>query len=323
MPTARMLLPILSVLLLISSPARADVDVAFGNGFLWGYSQYQIGGTVHEDSGSTDYHFPISELRFPLDAVMFKTTLSADVGKNWRVSISGETNLSEDTGKMEDSDWGYYSGSPADQLDIYSESDTDMEAWLFDANAAYTFFTSSRQWADPGLGAGRGKPFFSSAVGVGFKYQRYDFDVYDLDQRYPSSPHATHTRVSGLVLTYTAEYQIPYLQLSLDMCPTRDFSFVLNFAYAPVLDFQDEDNHLLRSKVLKADHNWNGSGGFIQLHADYRLPRNWFLQAELEGQYLRSSGRASGYVDGEWAYSIEHKVQSEQYHALVQLGYSF
>ena len=323
MPTARMLLPILFVFLLISFPARADVDVAFGNGFLWGYSQYQIGGMVHEDSGSTKYHFPISELRFPLNAVMFKTTVRADVGEKWQFSISGETNLTEDTGKMEDSDWGYYTGSPADQLDIYSESDTEMEAWLFDAKVAYTFFTSSRQWPAAGPGTKPAEPFFSSAIGLGFKYQKYDFDVYDLDQWYPSTPHASHDRVSGRVLTYMAEYQIPYLELSMKMRPAAGLSCSLSLAYAPLLNFQDEDHHLLRSKVLKADHDWNGHGGFVQLAGTYRLPRNWFLQAEIEGQYLKSSGRANGYVNGEWAYSIEQKVQSEQYQALVQLGYSF
>jgi outer membrane protease len=302
------------------TPAEALISVSVGTGYLTGDTQYQIGGRMIEAGGVYELHFPLSELKFPLDAFMVKGTVTVDFAERWSLMASASTNISEDTGKMEDSDWGIWN-SP-DTLDIYSESDTDMDALLLEGKVTYMFFQGYYGQGDTD---GRSNPDvrFSYFAGLGYKYQKFDFDVSDLDQWYPPYPTAPHDQVYGLIGTYEAEYQIPYLELSMEMSIAEKFLLDLGVAYAPFVDFQDEDHHLLRDKVNIADHNWDGDAWFVRLKGRYNFNRHWYLETEFEAMQIESEGRSDAYFGGIWAHSIEHEIESEQYSAFLSIGASF
>jgi outer membrane protease len=295
----------------------AGFELSAAGGVMSGYSQYEIGGRTVYPSGVTEYHFPISRLRFPVDTALMKVKGLARAGEHWLFSLEMATNLTENTGEMKDYDWGIYSGSAPDQLDIYSESDCDMEFYQFDVKGRY-------QITELNLGySSRGNWHLIPAVGGGFKYQHYDFSTYDLDQWSPSHPEIDAVHASGKVLTYIAAYEIPYLELSCSLILPDKLSFDLGLAYAPWLNFRDRDDHLLRDRVAKADHHWNGSGIMVNSSMRYDLEHNWFVTADMELVYLQSKGRSAVYESGAWHHSIQEKVASRQSSVSLSLGYRF
>lgn len=303
---------------LFLTQAEARISVSVGTGYLAGDTQYQVGGQEITAMGVDNLQFPLSELKFPLDAFMLKGIVSVDFGDRWTLMASAATNINDDTGKMENSDWGIVSGDPH-SLDVYSESDTDMDALLLEGKLTYmfyqTYYSLNRAHAMPSSDIR-----FSYTAGVGYKYQDLDFEVSNLDQWYPYNPALPHDQVSGLVLTYEAQYQIPYLELSMEMNVSKKFLLEIGAAYAPLVDFQDEDHHLLRDKVNIADHDWDGSAGFVRMKVRYNFTQYLYLECDGEIMKIESEGRSDAYFNGIWDHSIEHEVESKQYSAYISIG---
>jgi outer membrane protease len=316
---SKLCLLIACVIISVSPVVAADFDFSVSSGYLLGDSTYQIGGHVDaEATGPEDLHFPISELKFPLDAVMLKAEFGVDFADRWRFSLSGQTNITDDTGKMEDSDW-VTPGS----LDIYSESDTDMRAWLFDGKLSYTFYRGNygETWTtDTERG---GDVLFFYSAGVGYKHQHYDFDVSNVDQWYPSSPSTPHDRYPGPVLTYEVEFWMPYIELAMELNKADKFFFNFSLAYAPRINAKDEDHHLLRSKVNRADHDWNGDAHFITAKGRYNINEHWFVALEVEKIHIESEGRSDAYLYGVYDHTIDHEIKSDQLSSFLKFGYSF
>ena len=317
-----LMVAIFCLVLVSLTPAEAGVSASIGTGYLTGDIQYQIGGKVVTASGEAEVPFPISELKFPLDAFMVKGTVAVDFAERWSLMASVATNITDDTGKMEDSDWGYFSSSSADTLDIYSESDTEMDALLLEGKATFMFY-QGYYGQDSLNGISNRDIMFSFFAGVGYKYQKFDFDVSDLDQWYPSHPELPHTITSGLVLTYEAEYQIPYLELSMEMNVGEKFLMEFGVAYAPLVDFQDEDNHILRDDVFISDHDWDGDAWFVSLKGRYAFTRHWFMEIDVEAMQIESEGPSDGYHGGVWDHTIDQEVKTEQYSAYLSIGCGF
>ncbi|MEZ4600490.1 MAG: omptin family outer membrane protease [Syntrophotaleaceae bacterium] len=314
---ARILTSICCFFFILNNPAEGEISASVGGGYLAGDTQYQVGGTVVDATGVYEIHFPLSELKFPLDAFMVKGTVNVDFAKRWSLMASAATNITDDTGNMEDSDWGIFNGSTADTLDVYSESDTDMEALLLEGKISCKVgqFSIDRK--------NRSDIFFSWFVGLGYKYQKFDFDISNLDQWYPSAPAIPHDIVPGVVLTYEAEYQIPYLDLSLEMNVAQKFLLHLGGAYAPFVDFKDEDHHLLRGLSYYSDHDWEGDAWFVRLKGRYDFHPRWFIVVDAEAMRIESEGRSHAYLAGTWSHTIDNRVESEQYSAYLSIGCDF
>ncbi len=323
---SRHLITAMFFLLSISAtPAPAGVNLSVGTGYLAGDTQYQIGGRSVSASGTTDYHFPLSELNFPLDSFILKGNLNVEFTDKWSLMANAATNITDGTGKMEDSDWLI-----PGRLDVYSESDTEMDALLLEGKVSYVLYQGYYGQTSVNNGSVKSDIQFFYAAGLGYKYQKFDFDVSNLHQWYPSDPARLHIWESGLVLTYEAEYQIPYLELGMAMNAADKFILELGLAYAPLVNFQDEDNHLLRHHgylpghmVNIADHDWNGTAKFINLKGRYNFNPRWHLEAEVEAMNIESEGRSNTYYGGVWLYSIKHEIVSRQYSAYISLGYTF
>ncbi len=318
---------IVFILSLTISPCLAEVNFSLGGGYLSGDTQYQIGGHVDYDYlADEEIHFPLSELKFPLDAYMVKGQVDGNIGSRWNFTVSAATNLTEDTGKMEDSDWGVYAPVDPDRLDVYSESDTEMTALVFEGKVSYNFYEGYYGQGAANAQIADAATRFIYSVGLGYKYQDFDFAVYDLDQWYPSAPATPHDRVSGLVLKYEAQYQIPYLELAMKMNAHEKFILDLSVGYAPFVNFSDKDQHLLRGKVNKADHDWNGFALMANLSARYKLTPHWSIGGELAFMKIESEGESRATFTGAdsiYNHTIDHEIESQQFSTYLTVGYTF
>ena len=222
-------------------------SISAGFGLMAGHTTYQIGGHVDTPQGSDDIHFPLSELKFPLDVYIGALNGAVKLNEKWKIKAGLKKNITSESGKMEDSDWGilYLEGEPGadpDSLDIYSESDTEVDLFIMDIAARYYFNEKTHK-----------RLKFLFFIGGRYIYQKFDFDVSDLDQWYPSRPYLEHDYVSGKVLTYEVTKHIPALIIGTELFTKGNLSLDAVLGYSPIVTVEDEDNHILRDKISKAE----------------------------------------------------------------------
>lgn len=269
-----------------------------------GDTTYQIGGTFSTPSTAYEMHFPISELEFPLDVYMISLSGGIEITKKLFMSARVKKNVTDDAGKMKDSDWMTLSNP--DRLDIYSESDAELDALIIDINFRYKFFNKSG---------------WSFSAGLGYLYQYFDYDIFDLDQWYPSGVYGTgHDYVSGKVLTYEVKYSIPYTEIGAQF-KIKDFSVETTLGYSPLVNVKDEDHHILRSKVNKGD--CDGDAIFFSLKGQYDFLKNWFLTLGFEYMKIETEGESDAYFYGVYDHTIDEEIFSEQKVIAFTVGYVF
>jgi len=269
-----------------------------------GDTTYQIGGTVSTPSATYDYHFPISELEFPLDEYMISLSGGIEITKELFMSAGVKKNVTDDSGKMKDSDW--ITLSNPDQLDIYSESDAELDALIVDINLRYRFFEKSG---------------WSFNAGVGYLYQKFDYECSLIRQWSPSGLSGYDYTGSGEVgLTYEVKYSIPYAEIGAQF-KIKDFSVETTLGYSPFVNAKDEDHHILRSKVNKGD--CDGDAILFSLKGQYDFLNNWFLTLGLEYTKIETEGESDAYFYGVYDHTIDEEIFSEQKAIAFTVGYVF
>ncbi len=297
---------------------QTSFDVAVGVSYLSGNTQYQIGGNVVWDNFPLEVvHFPISELDWPLDTVW--ATLRGDVSfSRWRLGAKLQKNLTDDPGNMVDRDWGVY-GYPfdwRDTLEIYSETDTELDGWIWDVNADFTFYRVP-QWS-----------FFA---GIGYTYQNFDFEGRNTRQwqRNPFTSDRIYTNVAGNTIDYEVTYKIPYMRLGTiftykDKMGTDRFTMEGSFAYSPIVEAEDEDNHLLRGFTARSDTDGNA---FIWvLKSRYNFWPHWFMGLNFDYTKIDTDGSSRTVFTGPDAlynHRIGIELESSQTQATFEVGYEF
>jgi outer membrane protease len=293
-----------------------------GVGKLSGYTKYQIGGKVDTQLGSTELHFPLSELDFPLDLSMVSAGLSKELSGKWKVSLDIKKNITSDAGTMKDSDWGLFYLYPEDfpepihafqqnTLDVYSESDADLNAFIVDVELRYRFIKKSN-WSFSG--------------GLGYIYQYFHYDVSDVDEWYPSFSYyfgedSPHKYYSGKALTYEVSSSIPYLEVAAEVKIKDKFSIEGSLGYAPHIHVADEDNHILRSKISKGD--LYGDAVMVSLEARYNFTNDWFLTLKFNKTTIDAEGRSKSYFYDVYTHTIDQEIESEQRYTILSIGYVF
>ncbi len=247
-------------------------DLTLGIGRLSGHTTYQIGGTVDTPSGSYKYHFPISELEFPLDVYILSVGGSIEFAEKWKVSVGLKKNITSDAGKMKDSDWGVPFEDPPgsgswwwygpDSLDVYSESDADLDALIIDINFRGRFRFGKSNW--------------SLIAGLGYIHQDFDYECRLIKQWSPSGLSGyDYTGTGAVALTYEVTYSIPYMEIGTQFKIKDKLSVEARLGYSPFVNVEDEDHHLLRSKVNKGD--CDGHAILFSLEGRYDFPSPSFL----------------------------------------------
>jgi hypothetical protein len=302
---------------------KIGIGITLGVGKLSGYTKYQIGGKVDYFTGEgTEVHFPISELDYPLDVYMVSVGARIESGESWTFTLNTKKNITGDAGTMKDSDWGVYYLSPEEfiepnqefqqhTLDIYSESDADLEALMIDINFQYRFYR---------------KPNWAFSGGLGYIFQHFDYEVSDLDQWYPSCYYyfgedIGHEYVSGQVATYDVTYSIPYVEVAAEFKIKDRFSIEGSLGYAPYIRVADDDDHMLRSKVSKGD--LYGDAVMISLEGRYHITNHWFLKLQFNRTTMNAEGRSRAYFYDFYTHTIDEEIESEQTFTNLSIGYLF
>lgn len=302
------------------------LDLRVGAGRLSGDTTYSIGGelTVAEGTFET-WTNPISELKWPLDVWMASAGISAEVGP---FIVSGEAfrSFTGDAGEMEDSDWGVFyvlsGGDPffsSGSKDIFSASDTDLDAIIFDLKARYWFFRGDT---------------LSFAAGGGWLYQNFDFEAERVNQYSPSAvdtyglpsdPFAFSS--PERVVTYEVAYSIPYLEVATAIRLGEKFRCEAFLGYSPIAAAEDEDHHLLRDPVKISEGSTDGSAWAAGVDGRYSLTRHWFAALGLDYLFIDTEGRQEQFeVVGTRRVpigTIDTGISSSRTYLHVEGGYAF
>jgi outer membrane protease len=289
---------------------RPDIRLSAGIGYLQGDTTYQIGGNFESPQlGTSDLQFPLSELSWPLNVVTGSVDLTASY---WRLSgaASYKMSLSEPKQKMEDSDWGVFDGSPPDQLDVYSETGVDLDAKIIDANLNFEFL-KYQGWG--------------MQIGLGYLWQDFSFVASNLNQWYPSYPLTPHDYVSGRVITYDVTYKIPYAELAFNFY-TKKIKGAITYQFSPFVNAQDEDKHLLRSKISKGDSDGYMNAGLFNI--SYNFTKHIFAGFDFSYMQIQTKGTQTQHQlateeGAEWWGDIDNEIFSEQIESAISVGYKF
>ena len=271
-------------------------------------------------TGDTTYHISFSggesELEFPLDNFLLGIegglgykNINNDKQDRARLTVSWFTDITNDAGKMKDSDW--VDGDGHEGLDIYSESDADLDTNIIDINGVYNFCPTKN---------------ISIGPMVGYKYQKFEYDISNLNQvgYGPYDPGYTSS-VSGKVLDYEVKYKIPYLGLSTDLLLGDKFQMNLRFGYSPWAEANDVDDHLLTYALRKAD--CDGDAYLINLNAGWKFLPAWILQ--VGGEYVDIDTKGTqhlSYYAGPYAgftADVDDKITSSYWLISAVVKYKF
>ncbi|MEK6691927.1 MAG: omptin family outer membrane protease [Nitrospirota bacterium] len=252
--------------------AQAEEQVSFRLGVdfgsLTGSTLYNIKFPINETSNGITLLEGESELEFPLDSAIGGITASLGKKGHWSIDLSLSKNITEDTGKTTDIDILTAREDATGRIErgwiIYSESDTDMDAFLFDLTGKFYIIKRTR---------------ISLGLAAGYRYQSFSFDISNVSQE-DAWDHYVY--VPGKAATYDITYSIPYAGLALDLRPSSRFSMNFSFAYGWAFA-EDEDDHILRSKKSTA----KSDGPYYSIKADGNVSLSRRLSILLGLEYLR------------------------------------
>jgi len=178
-------------------------------------------------------------------------------------------------------------------------------------------------------------PRFSTALGLGLRYQTFSmvasdlvqysptFHAYGLDSVFPEDPFGAV--IGGRVLEYEATYTIPFVELSGLYRFGRLVSLEGSLGYSPLVRATDRDDHLLRSKLSTGSDS--GSAWLFELKLRLQMTKHWFAAIGASGLFVDTSGtQTQSYHAGEYVgyqATIDQKITSSQVCGSLALGFSF
>ncbi len=230
----------------------------------------------------------------------------------WRLSgaLSYKMNFSDPKQKMEDSDW--LTPSAPGQLDVYSESSVTLDARIFDGNINFEFLKYNG---------------WGMQIGLGYLWQDFSYVASNFDQWYPSDPSRPHIYYSGRGITYDVTYEIPYAQLLVNF-NTKKLRGALGYQFSPFVNAEDEDKHLLRSKVGKGYDS--GYMNAVRFNCTYDFTKHFFGGLDLSWRQIQTTGYQRQHQDAcaengyrEWWGDIDNEIYSEQRECRLSAGYKF
>lgn len=278
-----------------------------GLGYLTGDVTYQIGGKFRGTFGGQivqgKNQFPLSELKWPLDALMFSVGGELRFFKKGELRVAFSKNLTDRPGKIGDTDWQAEMDAPHEKT-TFGTSDTAFSGYVLDLGVRYWLLerrvNQDFTWA--------------IAPGAGLLIQEYSWDGSNLVQ----ADLFTGDKITqaGPTIAYKFNLLMPSLDLAGKLTYKR-LSFLTSFAFSPRLITKDKDFHLLRSKFIETKAY--GQGFKVAWESRYALSRHWFLHLSGDWLWIRANG-----MDQNWqtfanidsnTWSTEHRITS------TQLGY--
>lgn len=303
-------------------------SLSAGAGKMSGHTTYQIGGDLDTPEGSTELHFPLSELEFPLDVYTAFSAFEADIYESFALSMNFEKNITKDAGIMKDSDWGVpfeypYQGSGdyywygEDHLDIYSESESELDALIIDINLMYRVLKMRMRGGNWNL---------RFLAGLGYLYQRFNFECellrqWDLRPDIPDDQNANFEGDGRIGIIYDVRQKIPYIKAAAEIVYLEDYVFNIDFGYSPLVRVDDEDQHVLRDMVSRAD--CEGSAVLFSIGGRVYFRGPFFLSFKFDYVSTDTEGREKQYDEGEYSGTIDQKNFSKRENYEISAGYGF
>lgn len=289
-------------------------NASLGTGFLTGNLTYQIGGLVTGSFGSGRLHFPLSELKWPINAQVLISGTDILINDSCEFKCKLMKSIRSNAAKMEDSDWTL-EFLPCLKT-IYSESDTEFQGYAVDTSFHLLINNQKSSFLN--------KPQNKYSLGLGILSQEYKWNASNVDQWYPLDASAAHEKATGLVGTYKAMLLAPYFEVTANIIKNR-YVLSSSFAFAPYSEISDEDNHILRQMLSKG--NSKGTGIKAGLTGQYNFTKNIFIivQADYLALKLNGSSNTVFYegVDKGLEWNIENKVMVTQYYWGFSIGRKF
>ncbi len=286
-------------------------SIAIGTERMSGNTTYQIGYPITAPNGTKyDGYFPFSELEWPLDVWLARIDAGLNIGDSWRINGVFKKNLGDPGGKMKDSDW--VTDSNPSRLDVYSESNiSKFSALNIDIDLEWKFLRR-QSW--------------SLYAGLGYQYQKFDFDAKLIHQYSPSGLSGYDVYGDNRVgITYEMTYSMPYMKIGTDFQINNKFALAGSFAWSPIVKAKDEDHHLLREnggKIMTGD--MNGNAYMIDVSADYKFTPSWFLKGGFHYTKISVDGEQyQVYGNGDILGTVAQKAESTQTSLYLTAGYTF
>ena len=302
---------------ILLKPDVQRLAISAGLARMSGDTTYRIGGNVALANGrTTRLRFPISELKFPLDVILGKIEANARVTKKLSARLVVSKSLTENAGKIQDSDWGafYLDGLPAlgpDSLDIYSESDADLDATMVGISLRYRLVDRARS---------------RLSVGAGYLHQQLTYDVSNLDQWYPSLQrppfyYFKHEYAAGKIGEYEVTYSIPYLEVAGQYQIANRLKVEGVISLAPRVTAEDYDNHILRGKISEGTADGNAVMTALKAHMDFS--KNRYIEISIEHVRISTEGTEDQAQSGVFFARVDDEIESNQTQATIAAGMRF
>ncbi|MDP1854292.1 MAG: omptin family outer membrane protease [Candidatus Omnitrophota bacterium] len=231
-------------------------------------------------AGDTTYDFDnhVSELMFPFDNWMGGANVNAGF-KKFSLNIDFWAPIDKEANsKMTDKDW--FSAT----LISSTESRADMDAVIAEGYVRYDFYEgiAPRNIEPLALLASDG---IKLGALIGYKYERFDYDLYDLYDRILGVMSYQDEHIG----TYKIQYYFPYVGLAADIL-RKEFKFSMNLKYSPLPTAKDVDNHLLRSLTFYGDYDKPKYAFMFGIEGIWGLMHNWNFGLGLDGTFARIDG---------------------------------
>lgn len=288
----RKLILFFSILLILSSTLFCSAsNLDFGYEKMTGDTSYQISGEGWK-----------SLLEFPLDIKLVTITYQQRFNNDYELGLNYKTNLTEEAGTMKDSDWIY------NQKIFYSESKADLNSNFYDLHLAKI----------------KNLDKFRLKSILGYKYNYFDYTIHDGTQW--NYLYNSTSSLDGEVLDYQVTYHIPYIGFDISTENKKQIMWNINVNFSPFLSANDRDDHILRSKLSKAETE--GTGIFINYNLIYILRKNINLKGNISYSNINTSGNQNQYYyagdnKGTENNNITCKITSEQLSFRLALELSF
>ncbi len=337
-----------------ASAEHPYVNISVGLTRSIGDTTYKIGNIpASEDYWGRDPYFPISELVFPLNVYLGSLDIGFEKDK-WSLTIGAKKNITQDETVMTDSDWGVpwwdssvqtwyvwtYEGSSEQLLDIYSESESELDALVMNARLRYNFYkVAYDSKSDEGE--------FLLYAGIRYIYQKFSFKTrliqqWDLREGrvdvggqaidIPDESNMDYTGNGDVTITYDTTYHIPFLELSMAERLGK-VSGTMSLGFAPYVRANDSDVHLARIPgPIYADGECTGKAYLFSLDWRYEPFKHWFATFQFSYMSIDTDGEqdnhfyAGSYNDLTWptfSWTTDEEIISSQQNYSITIGYTF
>lgn len=288
-------------------------------GLMNGYTLYRI-----------DFRGGASELEFPLDTSYWGVGIDLrqkdspnDAKYRARFTATWSVNGDKKAGALKDRDWidddiAFHSiayGSTITQnhpgVDIYSESDTDLRATVYDFHYYYNLYP---------------KEIVSVGPMAGYMVRKFHYDVHNVNQ-VGYGPYEPFENFSwpGRVLEYDVRYSLIYAGLGIDFGDSEAAHFYADIGYSPWAKAKDRDDHILREKISEAATDGYAYVG--QAAVDWKFSDRWSLAGQGQYTYIYTTGTQYqsfyGESDTGFIYTVDDTIKSKTLFWSLAIKYKF